>query len=325
MTETTMEPTALERAAAVTAETRARIEALKAERDAVILAHYYVEPEVQAVADYVGDSFYLAKLAKSLPQQTIVLCGVEFMGESAKLLNRDKTVLMPEPAADCPMAHMVQRATIDKAREEYGDDLAVVCYVNSTIEVKSWSDVCVTSSNAVKIVHELPQRHILFIPDRNLGRYVAEQVPEKHVILNDGCCPRHEAISLAELRELKAGHPNALVFAHPECVAAVLDEADYIGSTAGIISFAEQSDAQEFIIVTVRGVLYELERRCQGTGKKFYFPAVQPTCVNMDLITLEKLVRCLETGEGEVQIGVSDEAADQAKLTLDRMLEYAAR
>lgn len=215
MTETTMEPTALERAAAVTAETRARIEALKAERDAVILAHYYVEPEVQAVADYVGDSFYLAKLAKSLPQQTIVLCGVEFMGESAKLLNRDKTVLMPEPAADCPMAHMVQRATIDKAREEYGDDLAVVCYVNSTIEVKSWSDVCVTSSNAVKIVHELPQRHILFIPDRNLGRYVAEQVPEKHVILNDGCCPRHEAISLAELRELKAGHPNALVLAHP--------------------------------------------------------------------------------------------------------------
>lgn len=325
MTETTMEPTALERAAAVTAETRARIEALKAERDAVILAHYYVEPEVQAVADYVGDSFYLAKLAKSLPQQTIVLCGVEFMGESAKLLNRDKTVLMPEPAADCPMAHMVQRATIDKAREEYGDDLAVVCYVNSTIEVKSWSDVCVTSSNAVKIVHELPQRHILFIPDRNLGRYVAEQVPEKHVILNDGCCPRHEAISLAELRELKAGHPNALVLAHPECVAAVLDEADYIGSTAGIISFAEQSDAQEFIIVTVRGVLYELERRCAGQGKRLYVTSTPPTCSDMDGITLEKLLHCLEFGTGAVEIGVDGASAKRAQLTLDRMLEYAAR
>ncbi len=240
---------------AVPAETRERIEELKSKRDAVILAHYYVEPEVQAVADYVGDSFYLAKLAKTLPQQTIVLCGVEFMGESAKLLNRDKTVLLPEPAADCPMAHMVRRATIlpqqtivlcgvefmgesakllnrdktvllpepaadcpmahmvrratiDGARAEYGDDLAVVCYVNSTMEIKSWSDVCVTSSNAVKIVRELPQHHILFIPDRNLGRHVAQQVPEKHVILNDGCCPRHEAISLAELRELKSAHPR---------------------------------------------------------------------------------------------------------------------
>ncbi len=142
----------------VDAPVRERIEELKAERDAVILAHYYVEPEVQAVADYVGDSFYLAKLAKTLPQRTIVLCGVEFMGESAKLLNRDKTVLLPEPAADCPMAHMVKRSTIDAARAEYGDDLAVACYVNSTVEVKSWSDVCVTSSNAVKIVRELPQR-----------------------------------------------------------------------------------------------------------------------------------------------------------------------
>ena len=330
MTETTknpaaMEPTALERASAVPAETRARIEALKAERDAVVLAHYYVEPEVQAVADYVGDSFYLAKLAKSLPQQTIVLCGVEFMGESAKLLNRTKTVLLPEPAADCPMAHMVQRATIDAARAEYGDDLAVVCYVNSTMRIKSWSDVCVTSSNAVKIVRELPQSHVLFIPDRNLGRFVAEQVPEKHVILNDGCCPRHEAISLAELQELKREHPEALVLAHPECAAAVLAEADYIGSTAGIIAYAEQSAAQEFIVVTVQGVLYELERRCAASGKRFFVTRTPPTCGDMDGITLEKLVRCLETGSGAVQIGVDEDAAQRAQAALDRMLEYAAR
>lgn len=316
---------ALERAAAVLAETRERIEELKSERDAVILAHYYVEPEVQAVADYVGDSFYLAKFAKTLPQQTIVLCGVEFMGESAKLLNRDKTVLLPEPAADCPMAHMVSRATIDGARAEYGDDLAVVCYVNSTMEIKSWSDVCVTSSNAVKIVRELPQHHILFIPDRNLGRHVAQQVPEKHVILNDGCCPRHEAISLAELRELKAAHPEALTLAHPECTEAILAEAEFIGSTADIIGFAEASAASEFIIVTVDGVLYELERRCAGQGKRFYVTKTPPTCADMDGITLDKLVACLESGSGAVDISVDEDAARAAQRTLDRMLEYAAR
>ena len=317
--------TATERARLVPVELLEAIDRLKCGRNAVVLAHYYVAPEVQAVADYVGDSFYLAKLAKSLPQQTIVLCGVEFMGESAKLLNPDKTVLLPEPAADCPMAHMVRRETVDAARAEYGDDLAVVCYVNSTVEIKSWSDVCVTSSNAVKIVRELPQSHVLFIPDQNLGRFVAEQVPEKHVLLNQGYCPRHHVITVEQVEAAEEAHPGALVLAHPECKADVLAEADYIGSTAGIISFAEQSDASEFIIVTVAGVLFELERRCKGTGKRFYFPATRPTCVNMDMITLEKLVRCLEHGTGEVQIGVDEAAANQAKLTLDRMLEYAAR
>lgn len=298
-----------------------RIARLKREHDAVILAHYYVAPEVQAAADYVGDSFYLAKLAVSLPQQTIVLCGVEFMGESVKLLNPSKTVLLPEPMADCPMAHMVQRATVDAARERYGDDLAVACYVNSTVAIKSWSDVCVTSSNAVKIVSELPQRHVLFIPDRNLGRYVAEQVPEKHIILNQGCCPRHEEVSLDELRELKAQHPLAKVLAHPECTTEVLAEADYIGATSGIIAAAEASDADEFIVVTVRGVLYELQRRCPA--KRFYFTRTPPTCRDMDMVTLEKVALCLETGSGEVAVDAA--AAPQAKLTLDRMLEYAAR
>ncbi len=317
--------TATERAALVPAELARAIEELKAKRDAVILAHYYVAPEVQAMADYVGDSFYLAKLAKSLPQQTIVLCGVEFMGESAKLLNPDKTVLLPEPAADCPMAHMVKRETVDAVRAEYGDDLAVVCYVNSTVEIKSWSDVCVTSSNAVKIVRELPHKHVLFIPDQNLGRFVAEQVPEKHVLLNPGYCPRHHIITVEQVEAAEEAHPEALVLAHPECKADVLAEADYIGSTAGIIKYAEESDAHEFIIVTVAGVLYELERRCASAGKQFYFPATRPTCVNMDMITLEKLVRCLEAGTGEVQIGVDEAAAAQAKLTLDRMLDYASR
>ncbi len=317
--------TAEERAKLVPIKLLEAIDCLKCDRDAVVLAHYYVAPEVQAVADYVGDSFYLAKLAKSLPQQTIVLCGVEFMGESAKLLNPDKTVLLPEPGADCPMAHMVRRETVDAARAEYGDDLAVVCYVNSTVEIKSWSDVCVTSSNAVKIVSELPQQHILFIPDQNLGRFVAEQVPSKHVILNNGYCPRHHVITVEQIEEAELAHPDALVLAHPECKTEVLAEADYIGSTAGIIKYAEESDASEFIIVTVAGVLFELERRTKGSGKRFYFPATCPTCVNMDMISLKKLVSCLATGSGEVEIGVSAEAAEQAKLTLDRMLEYAAK
>ena len=304
---------------------RQRVQELKEQRDAVILAHYYVAPEVQALADYVGDSFYLAKLAVSLPQQTIVLAGVEFMGESAKLLNPDKCVLLPEPAADCPMAHMVQKRTVDEARAQYGDDLAVVCSVTSTVEITSWSGVCVTSSNAVKIVSELPQHNILFIPDQNLGRFVAEQVPQKNVILNKGFCPRHQGISLEELVDVEEAHPDALVLAHPECTKEVLAEADYIGSTKGIIAYAEQSDAKEFIIVTVRGVLYELERRCAGSGKKFFFTKTQPTCINMDMISAQKLIYCLEQGTGEVHIDVDDTAAEQAKRTLDRMLDYAAR
>lgn len=309
-----------ERTAALVAE----LEDLKKRNDAVVLAHYYVAPEVQAAADYVGDSFYLAKLAVKLPQKTIVLAGVEFMGESVKLLNPSKTVLLPEPQADCPMAHMVQKMTVGAARARYGEDLAVACYVNSTVEIKSWSDVCVTSSNAVKIVSELPQKHVLFIPDRNLGRYVAEQVPDKHIILNDGCCPRHEAISLEELRDLKAAHPAAKVLAHPECTEEVLAEADYIGATSGIIGYAEKSDASEFIIVTVQGVLYELEQRCAGQNKRFYVTTTPPTCADMDRVTLEKVVSCLKTGAGEVELPPVDQA-ERAKLVLDRMLEYAAR
>lgn len=307
-----------------TAALVAGLEDLKKRNDAVVLAHYYVAPEVQAAADYVGDSFYLAKLAVKLPQKTIVLAGVEFMGESVKLLNPSKTVLLPEPQADCPMAHMVQKMTVDAARAQYGEDLAVACYVNSTVEIKSWSDVCVTSSNAVKIVSELPQKHVLFIPDRNLGRYVAEQVPDKHIILNDGCCPRHEAISLEELRDLKAAHPAAKVLAHPECTEEVLAEADYIGATSGIIGYAEKSDASEFIIVTVQGVLYELEQRCAGQNKRFYVTTTPPTCADMDRVTLEKVVSCLKTGAGEVELPPVDQA-ERAKLVLDRMLEYAAR
>ncbi|MBP3434542.1 MAG: quinolinate synthase NadA, partial [Clostridia bacterium] len=187
-----------------------KIEKLKKEKNAVILAHYYVNDEVQAVADHVGDSFYLAKIAKQVEQDTIVFCGVAFMGESAKILNPDKKVLMPDVTADCAMAHMVAEGKIEEMREKY-DDLAIVCYINSTAELKCKSDVCVTSSNAVKIVRALPNKNVFFIPDKNLGAYVQRQVPEKNVILNDGCCPIHINITAGQVRAEKEKHPNALV------------------------------------------------------------------------------------------------------------------
>lgn len=223
-----------------------QIERLKKEKNAVILAHYYVPAEVQEIADFVGDSFYLAKVAKQSTADIIVFCGVAFMGESAKILNPDKKVLMPDLAADCPMAHMVAAGLIDEMRAKY-ENPAVVCYVNSTAEVKCQSDLCVTSSNAVKIVRALPNNNIFFIPDENMGRYVAEQVPEKNIILNDGYCPRHKAITPEQVLKEKQKHPNALVLSHPECVKAVLELSDYIGSTAGIIDYAHKAEEKEFI------------------------------------------------------------------------------
>lgn len=189
------------------------IQKLKQEKNAVILAHYYVRPEVQDIADYIGDSFYLSRVATELSESTIVFCGVSFMGESAKILNPDKTVLMPDPAADCPMAHMADVESIKKIREEY-KDVAVVCYINSTAALKEYSDVCVTSANAVKIVKALPNKNIYFIPDRNLAHFVADQVPEKHFIYNEGFCPTHERMEADEVREAKEEHPDALVLSH---------------------------------------------------------------------------------------------------------------
>ncbi|WP_087313540.1 quinolinate synthase NadA [Olsenella sp. An293] len=308
----------------LTDELRAEVARLKIERDAVVLAHYYVPPEVQELADHVGDSFALARLATTLPNRTLVFAGVRFMAESAKLLSPDKTVRMPDPAADCPMAHMVLRETVAAARERYGDDLAVACYVNSTAEVKSWSDVCVTSSNAVKIVRALGEKNVLFVPDRHLGRFVASQVPEKNVILNDGFCPIHQDISAAEVAALKAAHPDAPVLAHPECGPQALALADFAGSTSQIIDAAEAGKACDYIILTVDGVRGELERRCAGTGKRFHFPATRPVCPDMARISAERLVACLREGTGEVGLPPA-EVADAARRALSRMLELGAR
>lgn len=294
------------------------IEALKREKNAVILAHYYVNPEIQEIADYIGDSFYLSKVAVGLKEQTIVFCGVSFMGESAKVLNPEKTVLMPEASADCPMAHMADAQTIQKMREQY-EDLAVVCYINSTAELKKYSDVCVTSANAVKIVKALTNQNIFFIPDKNLAHYVAEQVPEKHFVYNEGYCPIHEKMRVEEIREAKEQHPQAEVLTHPECPKAILELSDYIGSTSGIIQYAAKSDCKEFIICTENGVRFNLEQ--ENPDKKFYFAKTEPVCEGMKSITLEKVLHVLKTGENEVHM--SEELRIASRKPLEKMLELA--
>ena len=289
---------------------------LKKEKNAVILAHYYAPAEAQEVADYVGDSFYLAKIAKKSTADIIVFCGVSFMGESAKILNPDKKVLMPDLTADCPMAHMVADGKIEQMRKEY-DDLAVVCYINSTAEIKCKSDVCVTSSNAVKIVRSLSNKNIFFIPDRNLGRYVAEQVPEKNIIINDGYCPIHASITVEQLQKVKDEHPTAPVLIHPECEPELLAISDFIGSTAELIDYVAGSPLDEFIICTEDGVDYKLIT--DNPEKKFYYPNSHPCCADMKLNTPQNILSVLEKEDKEVF--VDEEVAGNAWKPLDRMLE----
>lgn len=297
-------------------EMKEQVLQLKKEKNAVILAHYYAPAEAQEVADYVGDSFYLAKIAKSSTADIIVFCGVSFMGESAKILNPEKKVLMPDLTADCPMAHMVKPGLIQKMREKY-EDLAVVCYVNSTADLKCQSDVCVTSSNAVKIVKALPNKNIFFIPDRNLGRYVASQVPEKNIIINDGYCPIHAAITKAQLLAQKEQHPHAPILIHPECEPELLEMSDYIGSTAELIGYVASSSLDEFIICTEDGVDYKLIT--DNPEKKFYYPNPHPCCADMKLNTLSNILAVLEKEDKEVL--VDKEVAANAQKPLNKMLE----
>lgn len=294
------------------------IERLKKEKDAVILAHYYVPGEVQACADYIGDSFYLSKAAVNLKASTLVFAGVTFMGESAKILNPEKTVLLPDTTADCPMAGMADAERIQRMREQY-EDLAVVCYINSSAELKQYADICVTSSNAVDIVKKLPNKNIYFIPDKNLGSYVAEQVPEKHVILNDGYCYVHNQVTKEQVEEIKSLKPGVEFLVHPECPAEIVTLADYVGSTKGIIEYATKSDKKEFIIGTENGVIWELQEK--NPDKKFYVLPGGQTCASMKKITLEKVRDCLKTGSGQVE--VNEELRERSKLPLNRMLETA--
>ena len=285
---------------------REEIEQLKKEKNAVILAHYYVRPEVQEIADYVGDSFYLSKVAVGLKEKTIVFCGVSFMGESAKILNPEKTVLMPDMAADCPMAHMITIKEIKEMREKY-DDLAVVCYINSTAEIKQYADVCVTSSNAIKIVKALPQKNIFFIPDQNLGDFVRRQVPEKNVM------------TLDKLNEVKQKYPEAKIAVHPECKREIVEAADFVGSTSAIIDYVVQTEAKDFIIGTVDGVFAKIKEL--APNKNLHTIMDVQVCPNMKKVTLDKLIEALENEENEVLL--SEQEISDAHAPLLRMLELA--
>mgnify|MGYP001623197791 FL=1 len=292
------------------------LQELKERADAVVLAHYYVDGTVQAMADCVGDSYYLAKVAAQSEKSTIVFCGVRFMGESAKILNPSRRVLLPDGRADCPMAHMAKTEDVRRLRREI-PGLAVVCYINSTAALKAESDVCVTSSNALKIVSALPNKDILFIPDDNLGHYIAARLPEKRFHYLGGHCPVHAVVLAQDVESEKLARPAAKVLTHPECRGEVRALSDFVGSTAEIISFAEKSDSKEFILCTEPGVLYELSRRCPG---KVFYP-VTPVCADMKFITPEEVLACLR-GEG-FEVTMSAEEMDAARRPLERMLELA--
>ena len=289
-----------------------KVKALKDEKDVVILAHYYVDGQVQEIADYVGDSYYLAKVATKVKEKNILFCGVSFMGESAKILNQEKKVVMADSDADSPMAHMVTVEKIEQVRKEY-EDVAVVAYVNSTAEIKSVSDVCVTSSNALKVVSKLSQKNIFFVPDNNLGRYVAQKLPEKNFIFNDGFCHVHKSITVDNVLEAKKIRPDALVLTHPECTMDVLEVSDFIGSTSEIIDYATNSDAKEFLICTEMGVFFELMQK--NPDKKFYSVGHRQFCPNMKLVTMDKVLHALETMDQEVM--------EKARIPLQKMLELA--
>lgn len=297
-----------------------RIQELKKEKDIVILAHYYVDGLVQQVADYVGDSYFLSEAAIGVKEKNIVFGGVSFMGESAKILNPEKHVYMADPFADCPMAHMVDIEKIRQVKKE-NPDVAVVCYVNSTAKIKAESDVCVTSSNAVRVVSNLPNQTIFFIPDNNLGRYVAKQVPSKQFIFHDGFCHVHTKILAKDLIVAKNLHPNACVLAHPECTIDLLDKADFIGSTSAIIDYATASPKEEFIICTELGVVYEMQQK--NPNKKFYGVGTHQVCGNMKRVTLPKLLKTMETLDEEIILDT--ELMKKARIPLERMLDLAKK
>lgn len=287
---------------------------LAAEKNAVILAHNYQLPEIQDVADLTGDSLELSVKAAATSAKIVVFCGVNFMAESASVLCPDKTILLAHPAAGCPMADRITAAQLLAKRREL-NGVPVVTYVNSTAEVKAESDVCCTSANVVSVVRSLPQRRVLMTPDRNLGLY-AQRYTDKELLLWPGYCPIHDGLSAEEVLAAKAAHPGALFVAHPECRPEVLDLADAIRSTTGMMAFCRQSQAQTFIIGTEQGLLYPLRR--DNPGKIFVSPSDNLICPDMKLTRLTDVLEALSTGRGEVK--VPEPIATRARRAIERML-----
>ncbi len=293
-----------------------KIARLKKKRNAVIIAHNYQRDEIQEIADIGGDSLALSQAAVRTDADVIVFCGVKFMAESASILNPDKKVLLPVLEAGCPLADMITPEKLRARRKEH-PEAAVVCYVNSSAEVKAESDIACTSSNAIEIVKSLKEREVIFVPDKNLGRYVQSQVPDKKIILWEGFCPTHIRVQEEDVVTAKKQHPEAEVVAHPECNPGVLALSDHICSTGGMFKYVKASGSKEFIIATEAGMLYRLQK--ENPDKKFYLPTPNLVCANMKLITLGWVAHSLEMLVYEIK--VSDEISEKAKKTLDRMLQ----
>lgn len=272
---------------------------LKKEKNAIILAHFYQPGDIQELADYVGDSYYLSEIARDCKEQVVVFCGVRFMAESAKILSPEKRVLMPEKSAGCSMADMASGKAVAELKEKY-PEAYVVCYINSTYNVKAQCDVAVTSSSALKILKNIPNEQIMFLPDRNLGGYISEFFPEKEFILWDGFCRCHNKISRQDILKAKKEYKNAKVLVHPECPKEIRDMSDYIGSTSGIIEYATRDKCSEFIIGTEEGILHELRKR--NPNKKFIIPGDRVCCQDMKKTTLENLYDTLLNMKNEITL-----------------------
>lgn len=292
---------------------------LKKEKDVFILAHSYVAREITEVADFVGDSYMLSLEAQKTTAKNILLCGVHFMAETAKMLSPEKRVFLANPLATCPMAEQMEPDMIAQLKE-MEPDRTVVAYINTTAALKAVCDVCVTSSTAVKIVKNIDNDKILFIPDCNLGDFVKRNVPEKDIKLLQGGCPVHSSVTLKDLEEAKALHPNALVLVHPECIPAVVERADYVGSTSGIANFAKNSDHKEFIIGTEMSIAEALQYECPN--KDFYILSKKILCPNMKLTTLIDVLRSIENIDngGAFEINMTAEEIAQSRKCIDEMI-----
>jgi quinolinate synthase len=289
---------------------------LKKEKDAFILAHNYQVPEIQDAADFVGDSLGLAKKAATIPNRLIVMCGVYFMAETVALLNPEKTVLIPDPDAGCPLASFADAKMVRDYREKYPDH-AFVAYVNTSAEVKSLVDICCTSSNAVQVVRSIRNDRIVFLPDKNLGAYVKRQVTDKEIVLWPGFCVVHENADLGSIIRAKEEHPGALLMAHPECRAEVLEIADGICSTGQMFEFVEKHPGtSEFITVTEWGITHALRKRFPG--KSFIEPLQRMECRNMKKTTADKLLASLKNGV--YRVTVPEPIAARARETIEKMI-----
>lgn len=289
---------------------------LKKENDVCILAHAYQTHDILEVADYVGDSYGLSAEAAKAPQKTLLMCGVRFMAETAKILSPEKRVLLSHPQAGCPMAEQLSVKELRALKEQY-KDCAVVAYINTTAALKSECDICVTSASALEIVRKLPQKNILFIPDCNLGGWVADQVTEKNFVFIKGGCPVHMRITADDVKLAKTAHPDALLLVHPECTSDVVNAADYAGSTTGIMAYVEKSDAQEFIIGTDNSIVEHLG--FSHPDKRFYSLSKQCICFDMRLTTLVDVYNCVRGVAGE-EIILDESQRIEARKCIDAML-----